>query len=219
MLYLDCSSGVSGDMLVGALIDLGADFSIIKEKLSEIADISINDVTKAGIKAKKFTVRSNSHSKNYKSLIKEIEKLDLSSGVEDLSKNILRTLAIAESKVHGIPLEEVHLHEVSDSLIDSVAFSLLMEDLNLMNKKILCSKISVGKIAPATLEIIRENSIPIKSNLKSGEEIATPTGAAILANIVHKFSDKSKKIKLNGRNGYGAGDMDFEWPNVVTAIL
>lgn len=213
MLYLDCSSGVSGDMLIGALIDLEADFENIKEKLSGIADLSVRNVKKAGVNAKKFDAKFKLRKRKYVDLDREIQELNISEDSKILARNILRELALAESKAHGEKINKVHLHDAIDCIVDSVAISLALEDLELMNEKIYCSAVSVGELAPATLDIIRRNSIPIK--FTSNREITTPTGAAILSNIVTEFKD----VNLIGKEGYGAGEMDLERPNVLKAIL
>jgi len=204
---------VSGDMLVGALIDLGADFDRMKETLSDIAEISIRDVKKAGIRAKKFDAEFDSDSRNYIELIDDIEKLNIAEPVRILSTKILHGLARAESRVHNAPIERVHLHEASDCIVDAVAFSLALEDLNLLNSRISCSTVSIGRTAPATEEIITMNSIPTEFLIN--EEIATPTGVAILASVANRFNNSP----LNGRTGHGAGAMDLTHPNVLRATL
>lgn len=213
MLHLDCSYGVSGDMLVGALIDLGADFKPMKETLSGIAELSLKQVTKAGIRAKKFDVRFDSDSRSYTELVGEIEALDISDQAKKLSTGILHNLVIAESRVHRTPIERIHLHEARDSIVDAVAFSLALENLKLINSTISCSRVSTGIIAPATHEIIKNNSFPTKFLID--EEIATPTGMAILAAAVDEFTNSLPK----GRSGHGAGAMDLPHPNVLKVTL
>jgi len=215
MLHLDCSSGVAGDMLVGALIDLGAEFKPIEITLSDIAGISLRDVEKAGIQAKKFDVEFKPGSRNYIKLLGEIENMNLIKPVRTLSLKILNTLASAESRVHHTPLEKVHLHEASDCVVDAVAFSLALENLNLLNSRISCSTVSIGRTAPATGEIIAKNSLPTEFLIN--EEIATPTGVAILASVVNEFNDLSLNEKR--KKGHGAGEMDFEYPNILRATL
>ena len=213
MLHLDCSYGVSGDMLVGALIDLGADFKPLKEILSGIAELSLRDVTKAGIRAKKFDVRFDSDSRSYTELLGEIEALDISDQAKTLSHRILHNLAMAESRVHKTPLEQVHLHEARDSIVDAAAFSLALEGLEVLGSQISCSMISIGTIAPATQEIIKNNSFPTKFLID--KEIATPTGVAILAAAVDEFINAPPE----GRSGHGAGAMDLPHPNVLKATI
>jgi len=212
MLYLDCSYGVSGDMIVGSLIDLGANPKVIKDALSKIAKIKIKKVIKSKIKSTKFDVKFDNEPKEYVDLIKIIENLKISKKAKDLSKNILKTLATAESKVHKVKLNDVHLHGASDSVVDAVAVSLALEDLNLLDSEIHSSVVSVGRLAPATLEIIKDSKIPIK--IISDDEIATPTGVAILSAIVTDFNE----IRPNGKIGYGAGTRDFKYPNVLKAV-
>jgi len=213
-LYFDCSYGASGDMLVGALIDIGADFEIIKEKLKnipEVSEISVEKVEKSGVFATKFNVKFNSCREEYVTLIEKIEKLNMESGVEILSKKILEKLAIAESHAHGVKIKDVHLHEAADCIVDAISFSIAVHELkNKFNfKNIHCSTLGVGMTAPATDYIINRYKIPIRKI--SDAEITTPTGAAILCAAVDKFVKGTKKYE---RRGFGAGYMDFCYPNV-----
>lgn len=210
MLHIDCTNGASGDMLASALIDYGADAAKIKGILSKTADIKTKKISKKGVPATKFDVKFSPKSREYADLAGELDKLRISGKVKSLSKNILHTLAAAESKVHKKPLKKVHLHEAADCLVDAVTVALALEDLNLLDSKITATPVSVGRITPATEEIIRASKIPIR--LKSDEEITTPTGAAILANIVCEYRES---IPMQGRCGVGAGTMDFAYPNVL----
>jgi len=200
-------------MLIGTLIDLGADYNRIREKLSGIADLSVRNVKKAGVNAKKFDAKFKLGKRRYVDLDRKIRELNISEDSKILARNILRELALAESRAHGEKINKVHLHDAVDCIVDSVAISLALEDLGLLNEKIYCSVVAVGELAPATLDIIRRNSIPIK--FASNREITTPTGAAILSNIVTEFKD----VKLIGKEGYGAGEMELERPNVLKATL
>jgi len=222
-LYFDCSYGAAGDMLVGALIDLGADFKIIKEKLKNIegvSGISIKKIEKSGISATKFNVKFDSDYEEYLVLIEKIEKLNLNSNIEVMSKKILKKLAAAESAAHKVKIEDVHLHEAADCIIDAVAFSVALNNLKkkFNFQSIYCSTVSVGVLAPATQNIIHSNKIPIKKI--SDAEITTPTGAAILSAAVDKFiNDSDKNLKKYKIVGYGAGDMDFDYPNVLKVFV
>lgn len=211
MLYLDCSNGVAGDMLVGALLDLGADRDKIIKTLRPIADITVAQVTKKGTHATDFKAKYISGKRSYPDLVAAIESLDLKRKTERLSKRILKTLALAESKAHNTPLSQVHLHEAADIIVDAVAVSCALEDIR--PERVESSTVSVGRLAPATKEILKLSKIP--TQVISKDEITTPTGAAILANMVDRFVDK----KVNGKAGHGAGDMDFNYPNVLKIIM
>jgi len=224
MLYIDCFSGVSGDMLIGALIDLGADISVIKKTLLDIngvESVSASKINKGGIMASKFTLSYTPDSPRLDDLIGHVDDLKISQDAKELSRNILKTLGVAESKVHNVNLNEVHLHDAVDCIVDAVAVSLALEDLNLINEKICSSEVSCGFIAPATRSIIDDHGIHVR--IKSEKEITTPTGVAILANITDKFEDETKfrqhKKKFSGRTGYGAGDMDLSHPNVLKMVM
>jgi hypothetical protein len=222
-LYIDCSYGASGDMLAGALIDLGADFSVIKDKLKNIpgvSEISAGKVKKSGVSATKFNVKFNSNHEEYVNLIKKIEELKLEPEVEATAKKILEKLAIAESHAHGVRIEEVHLHEAADSIVDAVSFSIAFHELkqkfNFNNVR--CEKLSVGFLAPAAKYIIESGKIPIKKI--SDTEITTPTGAAILSAVVDGFTyEKFSAGKKFRKSGYGAGSWDFDYPNVVGIFI
>lgn len=219
-LYIDCSYGASGDMLVGALIDLGADFGKIKEKLKnipEVSEISVEKVKKSGTSAAKFNVKFDSDYEKYLDLIEKVENLNLNSDVEILSKKILEKLAIAESAAHEVEIKDVHLHEAADCVVDAAAFSLALDELKqkFNFKNIYCSKLGVGMVAPATMHIINSNKIPI--NKFSNHEITTPTGAAILSACVDEFVNEN--IKKYKNVGCGAGDMDFDYPNVLKIFI
>ncbi len=211
MLYLDCSNGVSGDMLVGALVDLGADFEKIEDAVSGIAEVDLHEVNKKGVKAKKFYVKFTPERRDYVSLKKQISGLQISQRSKKLATGILKTLALAESRAHRVPPEEIHLHEAVDSIVDAISFSIAIENLKING--VTSSIVSVGKVAPATDNIIKQNKIPVV--FKSDMEIATPTGAAILTNIVDKFEN----LEANGKAGFGAGDFDLPYPNVLRAVL
>lgn len=222
-LYIDCSYGASGDMLAGALIDLGADFSVIKDKLKnipEVSGISTGKVIKSGIPATKFNVKFNSECEEYVNLIKKIRELKLEPEAGATAEKILEKLAIAESYAHGVGIREVHLHEAADSIVDAVSFSMAFHELKqkFNFNSVCCSTLSVGMLAPATKHIIESNKIPVRNI--SEFEIATPTGAAILSAVVDEFAcEKFKETKKFRMSGYGAGSRDFDYPNVLGIFI
>jgi len=233
MLLLKPDSGAAGDMLVAALADLGADRERIVESVSPIAECGFREVRKKGVKALRFDVDCELDSKRYPDLVGEIKDLDLKDGVEELSLNILEVLGEAEARAHDTLLDEVHLHEAADCIVDAVAFSVALESLNMLNEEIYCTPVSVGSIAPATRKIIEEHQIPMVSksplefmeshSLDEGEkpsmnhsspELSTPTGAAILAALDPVYTFK----EYEGSRGFGAGDMDLSYPNALEAV-
>jgi len=214
MLYLDCSHGIAGDMFVGSLIDLGASFENIHEKLSHIALLKTEKVDKAGVSATRFKVDFPLEKVEYSELVVKVKSLGISEKSEATALSILEKLAEAESKAHGVPLSEVHLHEAADSIVDAAASALAMEDLGLLDGEIVASPVSLGFTAPATQEIISKYSIPSKKI--SDKEITTPTGAAIVAAISEGFQEE---FPSGGNEGFGAGEMDLPYPNVFRAIV
>ncbi len=229
--YIDASvSGVSGDMLLSALIDCGARLEIISDICRVVENllnckikVKFYEVKRKGIKAKKLDIISDSkfNIEDIPRILDEVEK-----SVEfdrEFVENVFKTILDAEKAVHG----EAHLHELSnvDTIIDVVGFSSLIKDLNI--EKVLCSKIEVGRgivktshgflSSPAfiTAEILKKFKIPFRARINA--EASTPTGVAILANIA-RFDEieTSRIIDI----GYGAGEKDFvEAPNVLRIFL
>ncbi|MFH1835450.1 MAG: nickel insertion protein [Methanobacteriota archaeon] len=214
MLYLDCSHGIAGDMFVGSLIDLGASFENIHEKLSHIASLKAEKVDKAGVSATRFIVDFPMDQAEYTELVGTVKSIGLSENSESTALSILEKLAEAESRAHGVSLDEVHLHEAADSMVDAAASALALEDLGLLDAGIITSPVSLGFTAPATQEIISKYSIPSKKI--SDKEITTPTGAAIVAAISEGFQEE---FPSGGNEGFGAGEMDLPYPNVFRAIV
>lgn len=157
-----------------------------------------------------------------------IDASELSDNVKQLSKKMFSFVAEAEAKVHGKPIEEVHFHEVGaiDSIIDIVGTAICVDSIK--PDRIVASHLPVGSgfvrcqhglipvPAPATLEIIRKGGIPVYSN-GIQKELATPTGAAILAALAQEYgSQPEMEIQAIG---YGAGLYDLEIPNTLRLIL
>ena len=218
ILYIDCFSGISGDMVVGALIDLGLELNYLKSELEKMDldeySISCEDVKINSISAKKFKVKITKPPayRDYKDIKRIISSSSLQSDVKKTALKIFQVIAEAEAKIHGVDIEKVHFHEVGavDSIIDIVSTAVGIKSLGI--DVIYSSKIPLGKgfvstlhgrlpvPAPATLEILK--GLPVYSG-DFGFEVTTPTGAAILKILVKEFGDMPhvsiKKI------GYGAG--------------
>jgi len=243
VLYYDCFCGISGDMNLGALIDLGVDKEYLIKELSKLKldtefEIQIKKDLKKGISGTKVDVNLSHHHdqdhhheqqsshRNLSDIEKIINDSSLSEKVKTISLNMFMKVAEAEAKVHGKSLYEVHFHEVgaTDSIIDFVGAAVCLDYLKI--DKIMASSVQVGGgfvkcahgiipiPAPATVEILL--GIPIKSGIVPFET-TTPTGAAILAANVEVFTDKIdfsvEKI------GYGIGHRDLEIPNVLRVYL
>jgi uncharacterized protein (TIGR00299 family) protein len=218
LIYLEPFSGISGDMMIGALLDLGFGFEELREKLSLLSlkeyEISSQKCLRAGILATKFEVHAghSHHHRNFEDIRKMIESSGLSAWVREKSIEAFRRLAEAEGRVHGQLPEKVHFHEVGaiDSIIDIVGTMIALEGFS--PSRIFSSPINVGQgtlecqhgtypvPAPATQELLKE--LPVFSNDVTGE-LTTPTGATLLVSLVEKFGFRPPmKIRASG---YGAG--------------
>ena len=235
VLYYDCFSGISGDMHLGAMIDLGIDpeyllLELAKLPLSGEYAIDIQKGMKNGICGTKVSVKLTHHHWHHHRTFKDIEAIITQSTLDEKVKK--RSLAMfwciaeAEAKIHGNTPLEVHFHEVGavDSIVDIVGSAICLEALHV--EKIIASKVELGGgfvkcehgiipiPAPATLAILK--NIPITLG-RVNFETTTPTGAAILAVNVEVFDAKLdfsvEKI------GYGLGERTFEIPNVLRVML
>jgi len=234
ILYYDCFAGISGDMNLGAMIDLGVDRVLLINELSKLAldpyEIIITKDHRRGIQGTRVDVvisdQDALHHRTFADVSKLIEDSALSENVKTISMAVFRRLADAEAKVHGCSVEDVHFHEVGavDSIVDIVGAAICLDVLKV--DKIFSSPVQVGGgvvkcahgtfpvPAPATAEILR--GIPIKSGLVPFET-ATPTGAAILATIVDAFTEEMHFVPQ--KIGYGVGHRDTDIPNVLRIFL
>ena len=237
-IYIDCFSGISGDMMTAALLDLeieGADLSFLLGELKLVDfsgyTISTSRENRNGIIATGFKVEvtHQQHSRNYSQIKDLIVQSRLAQEVKDLSQKIFTEIANAEAKIHGSTPEHVHFHEVGaiDSIIDILSVSLLVKKLKI--EDVCSSRIPLGsgtantrhgKIpvpAPATLEILKD--VPV---LGGGLdfEATTPTGAAIIKVLVKEFSDIPQMIIRS--TGTGAGSIissrEKSLPNILRIL-
>jgi len=265
-LYLDVFSGLSGDMFIGAMLDLGLDFRQLEYGLANLNldgyQLEQRRAAKHGIEGVKFDVHltavgasghdhshshgpgdhahSHSHgpgssdpahegSRNFAQIKTLIRASTLSDWVKDKSLAVFQRIAVAEGKIHGMPPEEVHFHEVGavDSIVDIVGACLALELLG--KPRVLASAVIEGTgwvrcahgrmplPAPATLEILGARGVAI-SQCEEPRELLTPTGAAILAEFADGFGPMAGLVAE--RVGYGVGTRDNATrPNVVRAAL
>ncbi len=244
ILYYDCFSGISGDMNLGAMTDLGVDFGYLKTELSKLHldseyKIQMNKGLKNGISGTKVDViltheahhrDDEGHHEHHHRHLKDIEAIingsTLNDRVKKLSMEMFMRIARAEAKIHGVSVDEVHFHEVGaiDSIVDMVGAAIAFDYLKV--DKIISSPVQVGGgfvkcahglmpvPAPATAEILK--GIPMKSGI-APFETTTPTGAAILAANVQEFTDRMD-FSVE-KVGYGLGSRDLEIPNVLRVYL
>ncbi|WP_407377875.1 nickel pincer cofactor biosynthesis protein LarC [Methanobrevibacter sp.] len=230
------SSGIAGNMIIGALVDLGANSDDIKQIMEKSAEdfgkvkVTFDKITKHGIDSTFCHVEmlEHKHSINYPEFIEKIKSLDLDEKVKETSIKVFERIGLAESKVHGKSLEEIHFHEVgtSDAVADVIGSIYAFYSLNLDNQKIIGLPIAVGGgrvktahgtipvPAPAVVEILKDAKMiggPVAS------ELATPTGCAIYAEICDEIREFIPLVKPK-KVAYGAGRKDFDHPNVLRII-
>ncbi|MDI6816413.1 MAG: nickel pincer cofactor biosynthesis protein LarC [Actinomycetota bacterium] len=230
--YFDCFAGISGDMIAGALLDLGLPLAILEEQLAKVGldgyEVSAGRMQKYHIGATKFdvTVAAPEPARTFNKVRDLIEESELPEAAKLDVLAIFTRIAEAEAKVHGVPLDEVHFHEVgaTDAIIDVIAAVTGLGYLGF--EKIYASPIATGTgtvvtahgvlpvPAPATLEILA--GAPIYST-QIHAELATPTGAAILAHYA-TFVAEMPAVRPE-KTGYGAGMRDLEIPNVLRVIV
>ncbi len=218
IIYLEPFSGVSGDMMVGALLDLGFNFEELKEKLNLLPlkgyRLSFEKCSRSGIQATKFNVQvdHSHHHRTFADIRQMIESSGLSAWVKEKSIEAFRRLAEAEGKVHGQPADKVHFHEVGavDSIIDIVGTMIALESF--IPARIISSAINVGQgtlecqhgiypvPGPAAQELLK--GIPVFSNAVTGE-LTTPTGATLVTTLAELFGARPEMKIL--ASGYGAG--------------
>src|SRR5713101_8051119 len=242
--YLDCFSGISGDMFLAALIDAGVSPKIFEEAVAALnigAHLEISKVNRSGISATKVEVivngkndspretragapASHHHHQHHEHPrgrgLTEIREIIRQSKISDQAKTtavtIFEKLGAAESKIHNVPIEQIHFHEVgaADALADIVCAAVGAEALAV--DEIICSPLNVGGgtvqcahgtfpvPAPATVELIKDAPV-YSSGLQA--ELVTPTGAAIVATLATHFSS-FPEMRIE-KTGHGAGTRDF----------
>ena len=229
-LYFECNSGISGDMAVGALLDLIDNENIIYNALSSMKlDNEFQyKITKKMVNAISTTdfdvilpLHNHHEHRNLDDVNKIIDQANINQNAKNLAKKIFKIVAEAESKVHNKDLSEVHFHEVGaiDSIVDIVSFAVLYDYLN-PNKTyfstltegqgtITCQHGALSVPVPAVCEIVSKYKIPIKITNNEGEMI-TPTGAAIVA-ALYTGEQLPAKIIIE-KVGYGRGKRPYKNP-------
>jgi pyridinium-3,5-bisthiocarboxylic acid mononucleotide nickel chelatase len=235
ILYLDCQAGISGDMTVGALLDLGVPLEHLRAELDKLAlpadsySLSASRTERQHMSALKFDVAVHDHHthRHYAGIDAMIADSALAETVKERARAIFRRLAEAEALVHGVPVEEVHFHEVGaiDSIVDIVGTAICLEYLDV--EAIYTAPLPLGGgfvesahgrlpvPAPATAELMR--GMAVHGDCGEGERV-TPTGAAILAALV--TASGTRPAMTLTKVGSGAGAKDFsDRPNILRAFL
>ena len=231
-LYLDTFSGISGDMFLGLLLDLGVKQQQLEEELSKLPisgyKLEVGREQRHGIEGCRVQVHCEEthHHRGWSTIDKMLAESDLQQSVQQTARKFFRRLGEAEAKVHGIDIDRVHFHEVGavDAIVDLVGAAI---GLNLLGvEKILCSSLPLshgmsscahGALplpAPATLEILQGKPV-----YDSGcdKELVTPTGATIVAELAEFSPLPARPL---GKSGYGVGGWELEdRPNLLRGIL
>jgi len=232
------NSGISGNMIAGALIDFGVDSEILKDIMEHYGSyfgdvkVKINKIQKSGISASFVDVKCKDREPlKYMKLIEilnNIEHSEITEEILNFSKTVFKTLADAESHVHGTTIDKVHFHEVgaADAVADIMGSSYLFHKLGLHRNKVYGMPVALGggrinsmhgKLsvpAPATLEILK--NVPTFGG-PVDKELATPTGAALYVNMVDEFTN-FYPLLTNKETYYGAGKMELPFPNVLRIV-
>ncbi len=233
ILYVDGSCGASGDMLLGALIDAGASLDVLNQTIDRLhlpgVALQARQIRSHGLGATRaiVSIAEYQHRRRHLShILGIIEEAALDPWITQTSVAVFRRLAQAESRVHGIPIEEVHFHEIGalDTIVDIVgtvaAIALLRPDrihcsaLNTGSGTVHCAHGWLPVPAPATAEMIRGfpaygSDIPF--------ELLTPTGAALLTTLADDFGPLPP-MRID-RIGYGAGSHDLGRPNLLRVFF
>jgi uncharacterized protein (TIGR00299 family) protein len=237
MLYLDCFSGASGDMVLGAFLDLGLPIDALRGALGSLAleygDVSAEKVTRAGITSTKFRLHdarppaaTDSHRHYHlKGIVNAIRQSALTAEGQAKAIHLFERLAAAEAAIHGTPIEKVHLHEVGalDSIIDIVgavyAFEyfgiddIVASPLNVGGGTVRCAHGDFPVPAPATARLLE--GVPVYG--RGDSELVTPTGALLVTGYARTFGPLPP-MRME-RIAYGAGDRDPRGtPNVLRML-
>lgn len=266
-LYLECYSGISGDMTVAALLDLGADREVLKESLKSLPvggfRTEITRVKKSGLDACDFSVileqdnhdhdmeylhgseksytghHEHHHGHTYshehphehrgmKEITEIIQKSEMTVRAKKMAMRVFDILAQAESKAHGVPVEEVHFHEVGavDSIVDIAAIAICMDNQDISNVIvpvlyegtgfIRCQHGQIPVPVPAVTHIAETHKLKLKITDIQGE-LVTPTGAAVVA--AFRTSDRLPEDFTMLKTGIGAGKRQYRCPGILRAML
>lgn len=232
-IYLDCFAGISGNMLLGALIAAGLPEEKLRETLAKLPvdnyELKVEAVNKLGVAATyvDVVVGHGHHHRHLPDIFRIIDEAELSPTVTAQSKKVFSLLAEAEAKVHGTTPDHVHFHEVGavDSIVDIVGNVFALDYLGI--ERVYASPVHVGSgwvrcshglmpvPAPATAELLK--AVPTYQQ-QIEKELTTPTGAALLAAYSQGFGNQPDGFKAE-TVAYGAGSYDLEIPNVLRLYL
>ena len=227
--YIDLVGGVSGDMLLGALVDAGAAEDVIRSIPAALhlpnCAVSFERVMRGALAALQTNVITprQEEQRHVPALLAILDRAEISDRVRHQARAALQRLAEVEARIHHSPIETVHLHEVGgdDALIDIVGVLAALEDLQIA--RVYVSPVPVARgwtksqhgalplPAPATLALLE--GVPVRYVADVEKELVTPTGAVLLTSIAHEFG--GFPAMMLGRVGIGAGHRELPFPNVV----
>ena len=235
-ILIECSPGVSGDMLLGAFYDLGVPKYEIEKTLAcfgleNLYYLNFRESQNCSIRGIKVDVEKvdQSTKRDWTSIKNLILKAQLEEQLKKRIYEVFESLAIAEGRVHGINPEEVHFHEIGaiDSLVDIIGVCTSIEYLK--PKKVFCNEPTLGRgfiqadhgklsiPSPAVIELLRKKNIKVISSIDSIEgELSTPTGIALLCNLVESFQIPYK-YSIDSY-GVGLGNLNLPCPNLVRIL-
>jgi uncharacterized protein (TIGR00299 family) protein len=220
--YFNCASGIAGDMILASAISSGLSADTIEQLLKDKLhlggwDLEVKDVTKKHFPAKHVNVRGKIRFGSPAKMKNIISESGFNVGIKTRSLAVMDTLINSEAKVHKLPPEQVHFHEINsiDTLVDIVGASLVFDMMGISD--IYSSALNIGKAAPATLEILKARSVPAYST-NSKIEMTTPTGAAIISTVAKAFGSMPEMIIE--KSGAGAGTFELEdSANILVLLL
>ncbi|HEX5349797.1 MAG TPA: nickel pincer cofactor biosynthesis protein LarC [Pseudonocardiaceae bacterium] len=237
--YLDCTAGVAGDMLLGALLDAGADLAAVRAAVTSLGvpdlDVTISQTRRCGLRCARTVVVTPAADQPIRGLaevLAAIEQAPLGAAAARVAADTFRLLADAEAAVHGIPAELVHFHEVgaADALADVVGTAVAAEQLGLLadGALVACSALAAGSgtarsahgtipvPAPAVLQIVADRGLSLTGGDLAGER-STPTGAALVAILATPGPLPPMTVDAVGS---GAGRLDTpERPNITRLMI
>ena len=230
--YFDCFSGIAGDMILGALVDLGVELSFLKKELAKLSlggyDIKVKKVETNHITATDVSVVVTEQHRNrsLSDIIGLLNRSVLDETIKRMSMDIFHRLGVAEAKIHNVDVDSVHFHEVGavDSIVDIVGSVIGVTTLGI--DTVFCSSLPLGHgfvscahgllplPAPATVEILK--GVPVYS-VERNQETVTPTGAAVITTLASGFGEMPM-MKIV-RIGYGSGKIQSSYPNLLRVFL
>jgi uncharacterized protein (TIGR00299 family) protein len=232
--YTDCFSGISGDMFLAALLDAGLDESLLRQELAKLNigpfDLTIATTRPSGMKATKVTIsaRANQQFRNLAAILDILHASSLLPTIVDRASTVFQNLAEAEAKVHGLPVDTIHFHEIGaiDTIIDVVGVVVGLHHLGI--DRLISSPLPWGHgfidcdhgrlplPAPAVCELL--SGVPVYA-VDLSQELVTPTGAALLTSLCQNFGPLPDMTIASTSYGAGSHELANRQPNLLRLII